>query len=117
MKLALVCLVLALASVSAHAGTLAYLTEQGADSVAVVDVDSWKVLEQIKVGRKPAGVAVAPGGERIFVSNPESATVSAIVRGADGRHKVVGEVKAGQGPLGIATDRAGKQVFVVLAHA
>jgi YVTN family beta-propeller protein len=112
MKAALAAVLLGSTLTAAHAETLAYITEQGVDSVAVVDIDAWRIVEQVKVGRKPAGVAVAPGGELIFVSNPESATVSALKRGLDGRHHVVAEVKAGQGPLGLATDREGKLVFV-----
>ena len=97
---------------AACAATLAYVTQQGADSVAVVDVDAWRIVAQVKVGRKPAGVAVAPGAKRIFVSNPASATVSAITLSADGGARVVAEAPAGHGPLGIATDREGKLVFV-----
>lgn len=103
--------VFALLAAPAPAATLGYVTEQGADSVAVVDIDAWKVLDQIKVGKKPAGVAVAPGGSRIYVSNPDSPSVTAIARGPDGSHKVVAEGQAGQGPLGLATDREGKFVF------
>ena len=63
------------AAAPAAGGPLAYITDQGSDSVAVVDVDGWKVIETIKAGRKPAGVAVAPGGDRIytrFTSEPEN---------------------------------------------
>ena len=48
----------------AGAEPLAYITDQGSDSVSVVDVASGKTLERVKVGHKPAGVAVAPGGRR-----------------------------------------------------
>ena len=46
----------------ARAGPLAYVTDQGADAVSVVDLAQNRVVETVKVGEKPAGVAVAPGG-------------------------------------------------------
>lgn len=95
---------------AAQAQGLAYVTNQGDDSVSVVDTGSGTVVETLKVGSKPAGVAVAPGGARIYVSNPESRSVSVLER-RGARHVVVAEVPAGAGPLGIAVAPDGR-VFV-----
>ena len=52
------------------AAPFAYVTNQGSDTVSVVDTDTASVVETVPVGAKPAGVAVAPDGRRIYVSNP-----------------------------------------------
>jgi YVTN family beta-propeller protein len=96
---------------AAWAGPLAYVTDQGADAVSVIDLDRGAIVETIKVGRKPAGVAVAPGGDAIYVSNPESRSVSVIARQPDGTHQSVAEIPVGQGPLGLALDGTGKRLF------
>ena len=103
-------LLLLLLSGAAQAQGLAYVTNQGDDTVSVVDVSSGAVVETLKVGSKPAGVAVAPGGSRIYVSNPEGHSVSVLERRGAG-HVVVAEVPAGAGPLGIAVAPDGR-VFV-----
>ena len=71
-----------------------------------------RVVETVKVGEKPAGVAVAPGGERIYVSNPAGHSVSVIERAATDAIASIAEIAAGQGPLGIALDLTGKRLFV-----
>ena len=106
-------LVLLALTAPVRAEPLAYVTAQGADAVSIVDLALGRVVETVKIGRKPAGVAVAAGGLRIYATNPEGKSFSVIERGADGRHKVVAEVPAGgDGPLGIALDPAGTKIFV-----
>ncbi len=99
-------------SVAAAAEPLAYVTDQGADSLSIVDLAEGRVVETVKVGKKPAGVAVAPGARRIYVSNPEGHSVSVIERGADGKHRATAEIAVGQGPLGVALDVTGERLFV-----
>ncbi len=77
---------------------------RSADAVSVVDLAEQRVVETVKVGEKPAGIAVAPGGARIYVSNPAAHSVSVVERIADGTHKTIAEIAAGQGPLGLALD-------------
>ncbi|MFT5395818.1 MAG: YVTN family beta-propeller protein, partial [Gammaproteobacteria bacterium] len=56
----------------------AYITNQGSDSVSVIDTHSNKVIKTIKVGSKPAGVVVSNDSKRVYISNPESHDVSVI---------------------------------------
>ncbi len=94
-----------------RAEPLAYITAQGADSLSIVDLAQGRVVETLKIGNKPAGVAVAPGGERIYATNPEGHSFSVIER-EKGAHRVIAEIPAGVGPLGIALDPTGKTIFV-----
>ena len=57
---------------------LAFITNQLSNSVSVIDLETYKVIKEISVGSRPAGVAVTKHGKRIFVSNPESKEISVI---------------------------------------
>jgi len=90
---------------------LAYVTNQGDDSVSVVDTTTGTVVQTVGVGAKPAGVAVAADGQHVYVTNPEGRSVSILER-QDGRLSAVAEVPAGAGPLGIAVSPTDGRVFV-----
>ena len=66
-----------LASV-ATAATIGYVTNQGSNSVSVLDLDNFQTIDEIKVGLKPAGVVVSPDKTRVYVTNPESKSISVI---------------------------------------
>jgi YVTN family beta-propeller protein len=55
------------------------------------------------------GVAVAPNGGRVYVTNEASNTVSVINTATNA---VVATIGVGPGPVGVALDRGGKHVFV-----
>jgi YVTN family beta-propeller protein len=95
----------------ARAEPLAYITAQGADALSIVDLAQGRVVETVKIGKKPAGVAVASGGNRIYATNPESHSFSVIERD-QGAHRVVAEIAVGGGPLGLALDPQGKRIFI-----
>ncbi|MFO7400958.1 MAG: hypothetical protein C0P63_016450, partial [Actinomycetales bacterium] len=57
---------------------VAYLTNQGNDTVSVVDITTNTVIATIPVGGAPTGVAAGPGGTRVYVANRDSDTVSVI---------------------------------------
>lgn len=46
-----------------------YIAESGIDAVAVVDLGTFKVVEQIPVGWNPTAVALSPKGETLYVVN------------------------------------------------
>ena len=105
---ALPALLLALAAQPARAA-LAWVTNQGDDTVVAVDTATGKVVQTVPVGAKPAGVALSPDGRRIYVTNPEGRSLSVVTRGAGA--PAVQEVPAGAGPLGVAVAPDGR-VFV-----
>ena len=105
----LACLLLAVPPPARAA--LAYVTNQGDDSVSVVDTAAGAVVQTVGVGAKPAGVAVAADGRHVYVTNPEGRSVSILER-RDGRLSAVAEVPAGAGPLGIAVSPRDGRVFV-----
>ena len=94
---------------ASFAEPLAYITNQLGDSVSVIDTAAGNVIDTVAVYGKPAGVAVAPDGRRVYVSTPEAKGIAVL----DTRsNKVVANISVSSGSLGIAVDRKGRRVFV-----
>lgn len=105
----LICLGL-LASVAASAGPLAFITNQGSDSVSVVDVDAARVLREIRVGKAPAGIAVSAAAGRAYVTNPGDHSLSVIDLASQTLLRTVSGV--GQGAVGVDVSPDGQRVYV-----
>ncbi|HSC26867.1 MAG TPA: beta-propeller fold lactonase family protein, partial [Vicinamibacterales bacterium] len=58
-----------LAVASADAAPLAYVPNEGAASISVIDTETDKVVSTLKIGKKPRGIAVTADGKRLFVSD------------------------------------------------
>ena len=58
------------------AQSYAFITNQGDDSVSVINTSTSDIIKTIKVGHRPAGVVVSNDGRRVYVTNPESQNVS-----------------------------------------
>ncbi|HEY5140222.1 MAG TPA: YncE family protein, partial [Methylococcales bacterium] len=54
------------------AAPFAYISNQLDDSVSIIDTGQGKVVDTIRVAGKPAGVAVAPAGDKVYISTPEA---------------------------------------------
>jgi YVTN family beta-propeller protein len=90
-------------------GQRIYVVCEGNGSVLVVDARARRVVAQVKVGRKPRGLAISPDGKTLYVSNSWSDTVSEIDTGS---LQVRRTLKSGWGPVGLTTDRSGKYLYV-----
>lgn len=98
----------------ASAGGLAVVTNQGGDSVSIVELIAVPSgaparVRNVAVGHAPAGVAVDVTRRRAFVSNAEGRSVS-VVDVASGRATL--EQAVGAGPVGIAHDPVLRRVYV-----
>lgn len=78
----------------------AYVTNQGSETVSVVDLASWTVVGDIPVNGRPAGIALSPDYRLAYVTAPEARDVAVIDTVT---RTVVRRFGAGDGPLGIAT--------------
>ena len=99
---------------AALAGGKAVVTNQGGDSVSIVDLAKARrgdvaITQDVRVGHAPAGVAVDVARRRAFVSNAEGRSVS-LVDVVAGRTLL--EVEVGSGPVGIAHDAVLRRVYV-----
>ena len=86
----------------------AYVTEGGANRLAVIDTKSFAKTGEIPVGARPDGILYDPGSKRIFTFNAQSGDATA-VDVATG--KVAGTVALGGKPESAVTDGAGT-IFV-----
>jgi YVTN family beta-propeller protein len=93
----------------AYAEPFAFITNQKANTVSVVDTATRRVVKTIAVGKEPAGVGVSRDGSRVCITNPGGKSMTLI----DGKRlEVVGDLPLGDGPLGIAVDPDGSRAYV-----
>ena len=104
----------------AAAGPLAFITNQGSDSVSVVDVATAKVVKEIAVGKSPAGIAVSAAAGRAYVTNPGDHSVSVIDLASlrllrtlgPAAHEPEGAARFGRGSVGLAVSPNGRFVYL-----
>ncbi|MDD4250280.1 MAG: beta-propeller fold lactonase family protein, partial [Methanosarcina sp.] len=87
----------------------AYITNQGSDSVSVIDMATKTITATIPVGDGPSGVAVSPAGTKVYVTNSGNNTVS-VINTAD--NTVTSTVNVGNDPYGVAVSPDGTMVYV-----
>jgi YVTN family beta-propeller protein len=112
----MVCLIALLSAGMAQAAgtgggvaTLAFITNQGSDTLSVLDVAARRVVKEIPVGKAPAGVAVSAAAGRAFVTNPGDHSLSVIDLASLAE---VARIPAGQGAVGVAVAPDGTRVYV-----
>jgi len=93
---------------TAFVGNRAYVSEGGADRIAVIDTKSLSKISEIAVGTRPDGILFDPVSKRIFTFNGTSKDATA-VDPASG--KAVGTVALGGKPEAAISDGAGT-IFV-----
>ncbi|MFJ9367283.1 serine/threonine-protein kinase [Nocardia sp. NPDC101769] len=82
---------------SAHA---AYVANNGANSLSMIDTTSRTVTDTIAVGHRPVGVAVDPATHGVFVTNYDDSSVSVI----DTVRRTIATVAVGGHPGGVIVD-------------
>jgi YVTN family beta-propeller protein len=89
----------ALFGASAQAAPFAYVADQAANTVSVIDTGTNTLIATVPVGSEPAGVAITPNGAFAYVTNYGGSTVSVI---ATATNTVTATVTVGSQPLGVA---------------
>jgi YVTN family beta-propeller protein len=80
-------------------GKLALISDPASNELVVVDAGTRKFVKQIKVGKGPGGILIAPHGDRAYVALAGDNAVAVIdLRKLD----VVDHIPTGQGPDGLA---------------
>ena len=97
-------------SLSADGKTM-YVAENLADSVAVVDIASGKIIQRLATERYPYGVAVAGDGS-VYVSAWGGSTVSVFRASGGGRLEDAGRISVARHPSAIVLSRDGSRLFV-----
>ena len=89
--------------------TEALVTNQGSDSLSFVDLATFKSVAEIKIGGKPAGIAVSADGLQAYVTSPDGKSVAVVDTKA---RTVIRRIPVEGGPLGIAANPRTGQVYV-----
>jgi YVTN family beta-propeller protein len=95
-------------------GRQLYVAENLADSLAVVDVASGRVMQRVATERYPYAVAVAPSGD-VYVSNWGGWHLSGYAAGADGMLRPSGRIFVGRHPSALLLNSRGNRLFVASA--
>ncbi len=95
-------------------GRRLYVAENLADSLAVVDLGTGKIVQHLPTGRYPYGVVVGPDG-RVFVSNWGGTTLSTFSADTEGALRPAGDILVGRHPSALLMNARGNRIFVALA--
>jgi YVTN family beta-propeller protein len=92
-----------------QAQTPAYVTNNGSNTVSVIDTGNNTVVATIPVGFLPFGIAITPDGTRAYAANESSNTVSVIDTATN---TVIATIPVGQTPFGVAITPDGTRAYV-----
>lgn len=95
-------------------GRRLYVAENLADSLAVVDVATGRVVQRFPAGLYPYGVAAAPDGH-VYVSSWAQREVYVFEPGDDGRGRPAGRIDVARHPSAMALSADGERLFVASA--
>ncbi len=87
----------------------AYVSNEGANTVSVVDLDAAKVVHTIDVGQRPRGITITPDGKYVFLCASDDDTIQIIDTAT---LKVVGELPSGPDPETFALGPKGEYLYV-----
>jgi YVTN family beta-propeller protein len=91
-----------------RAGTRAYFTNRQANTVSFMDLDNYRIVANVAVGRGAEGFALSPNEKEIWVGNRTDATISII---DVARRDVVATIPAKTNPIRLAFTPDGKYVL------
>ena len=87
----------------------AYITNQGDNTVSVIDTTKNKVIQSIAVGKAPVGVAVSARLQRVYITNVDSQDISII---NTQNNKVIETLKIKGSPVGVTLSADNKVLYV-----
>lgn len=95
--------------VAMGSGKLLYVSESGSADIAVVEVDTSKVLLRTKVPPGPGRMAITPNGNTILVLNTITGQVTFI---STLNQRVLGSIVVGANPTAVVISPDGKTAYV-----
>jgi len=86
-----------------------YLSNEDGAKATVLSPKTGKIIEEIRVGLEPEGVAISPDGKTVMVTSESSNMVHVIDVAA---HKVIANILVAARPRGLAFSRDGSRAYV-----
>ena len=87
----------------------AYITNQGEDTVSVIDTTKNSVSQTIAVGKGPVGIAVSASMQRVYIANVESQEISVI---NTQNNSVIQTIKINGAPVGLTLSPDNSTLYV-----
>ena len=91
------------------AAYIAYVSNEKANTVSVIDTDKWAVTNTIKVGQRPRGIEFTRDGKYVMVAVGDDDTIQVIDAKTE---QIVDTLPSGPDPELFAQDAAGKTLYV-----
>jgi YVTN family beta-propeller protein len=95
----------------AHAAPLAFVPNEKSGTVSVVDTATDTVLRSLAAGKRPRGIAAAPGGSRLFVTDAASSML--LMLDSEGG-TAPAPLALGKSPEGVSVSPDGRYVAVAV---
>lgn len=92
-----------------HDGTRAYVANNNAGTLSVIDLTNNTVVATVNVGSGPFGVAVTPDGSEVWVTRPGSGRIEVV---STASNTVTAEVGVFNNPLYVLFNAAGTSAWV-----
>jgi len=89
------------------AGTHAYFTNRESNTVTFMDLNDYRILANVNVGRGAEGFALSPDGRQIWVGNRNDSTISVVDVPS---RSTIATFSSGQNPIRLAFTPDGKHV-------
>ena len=102
----------ALAPVAEAGAYKAYVSNEKGNTISVIDTSAWKVVETIKVGQRPRGIALTKDQKYVLVAVGDDDTIQMIDTTSN---KVVDTLPSGPDPELFVDDPSGKILFFILS--
>src|SRR5262245_20576100 len=104
-------ILLGVAGTAAHAAPFAYIADDGASNVSVIDTATNSIVATITgVGTVPEGVAVNAAGTRVYITDSVTEGTVAVIDTAT--NTVIATIPVGEEPFGVAVNPDGTRVYV-----
>src|ERR1035441_5837347 len=102
-------MLLAIFGLSKSIAQTAYITNNGTNTVSVIDVATNSVITTITVGTHPNAFSVSPDGRKVYVGNQGSGSVSII---STCTNLVIGTFLVGNNPTGVVVSPDSRMIYV-----